>query len=108
MALSMVEDTTCVAYIRGKKGYILIEKPFHSPDSFIHNGVSCLVEVVAKTCVCAGKREEIKREGHGLHYETREVYHCILNGMTESEIVSWNDSLRWAQTFSRLADYDQK
>ena len=51
MALSMVEDTTCVAYIRGKKGYILIEKPFHSPDSFIHNGVSCLVEVVAKTCV---------------------------------------------------------
>ena len=58
--------------------------------------------------VCAGKREEIKREGHGMHYETREVHRCILNGKTESEIVPWNDSLRWAQTFSRLAYYDQK
>lgn len=47
--------------------------------------------------------EYAKREGRGLHYQTREVYDCIRKGKLESEIVPWNESLNWAATLEELA-----
>lgn len=55
-------------------------------------------------CPGLGKTEVIKKIGHGLHYQTREVYDCVMNGKKESTIVPWSESLNWAATLELLAE----
>eukprot|EP00240_Pyramimonas_obovata_P005772 CAMPEP_0118927674 /NCGR_PEP_ID=MMETSP1169-20130426/5099_1 /TAXON_ID=36882 /ORGANISM="Pyramimonas obovata, Strain CCMP722" /LENGTH=331 /DNA_ID=CAMNT_0006869489 /DNA_START=102 /DNA_END=1093 /DNA_ORIENTATION=- len=86
MRLSVVEDTSQVAVVRGTKGVLVVDAPQHSPDSFTVNGV----------------RKEVPKAGHGLHYQVGEVEACIAAGQLQSASVTWQESVQWAATLERL------
>lgn len=69
------------AYIHGTKGYI------HLPS--LHNAASA-------TLYLDGEEVETFRDdraGKGYSYEAEEVGNCILNGLTESPMMPWEESL---------------
>jgi predicted dehydrogenase len=82
MHSSFLVDSPIVAEIHGTKGTIFLEHVWFCPGKvklLYHDGKEEIFEF------------EIKRNGY--EYEAEEVAKCILNGNTQSDLWSWNNSL---------------
>jgi scyllo-inositol 2-dehydrogenase (NADP+) len=83
MYSSFLANPSIVAEIHGDKGKIYLEHLWFCPGK-------------VKVSYFDGKEEaftfDIKNNGY--EYEAEEVVRCILDGKTESELMSWGDSLR--------------
>jgi scyllo-inositol 2-dehydrogenase (NADP+) len=83
MFSSFLVNTPTVAEIHGEKGKIFLEHLWFCPGK-------------VKLILDDGKEEifEFDFKGNGYEFEAIEVANCILAGKTQSDLWSWNDSIR--------------
>jgi predicted dehydrogenase len=79
---SMCFEKPREAFIVGEKGYIRIHEPFFRP------------ELVSLRLNDSGERRmEFSFEGNGYPHEIREVHRCLNEGLLESPIMPWSDTI---------------
>ncbi len=91
MYSSFLVDSPIVAEIYGTTGKIMLEHRWFAPGKvkLIHTGGS---EVIF----------EFEEKGNGYQYEAEEAARCILEGKTQSEMWSLNDSLELVKTMDTI------
>lgn len=83
MYSSFMADTPIVAEIHGEKGKIFLEACYFCPRDI-------------RITYNDGKEEIIKFDfiSNGYNYEAEEVVKCIQEGKIQSDLMSWNDSIK--------------
>jgi predicted dehydrogenase len=82
MYSSFMAQTSSIAEIHGETGKILLPHMFHCPND---------VKIIRPD----GEEKTISFEfkSNGYNFEAEEVVKCLLAGKTQSDLMSWNDSL---------------
>ncbi len=83
LSCSIATHQSLEANIFGESGTIKMSRPFHAPDTKI--------EVIQHLT----DRQSInfETEGNGYNYEATEVVKCLQQGKTQSDLMTWQDSL---------------
>jgi predicted dehydrogenase len=85
-------DTPVEAMIAGTQGRIKMGNRFHNPSGE--------VELIVNNAV--KKIEVLKEEGYGYQFEARHVGECLRKGLTESPVMSHEDSLLLMETLDQI------
>ncbi|WP_270241849.1 Gfo/Idh/MocA family protein [Rothia kristinae] len=83
ITLSLVSQGPRRAVISGQEGVLEVGSPMHRPASFTVTDASGAV-----------REERVETVGRGYGYEMREATRCIQQGLTESPVMPWADSVR--------------
>ncbi|MBA4168222.1 MAG: Gfo/Idh/MocA family oxidoreductase [Chitinophagaceae bacterium] len=88
-------DLATEAHINGTKGRIRLTHRFYAPDSVIeyYEGKPDSFEIIDTG---------VAKEGFGYQYEARHVGECLFNQLTESKIVSLDDTLERMQLLDEI------
>jgi predicted dehydrogenase len=95
LSASFEVETPVTATIMGTNGYIKMKNRFHN--------AMCELELVTG-------RDEVtiidvaREEGYGYQFEARHVTECLRDGVKESPVMSFNDSLLLMDTLDRIRD----
>jgi predicted dehydrogenase len=95
LSASFEVETPVEATIMGTNGYIKMKNRFHN--------AMCELELVTG-------RDQItsvdvaREEGYGYQFEARHVTECLRDGLKESPVMSFNDSLLLMDTLDRIRD----
>jgi predicted dehydrogenase len=81
---------TCTARIAGSDGAIDLPAMMHCPNSLTVSSAAGVEQIDASY------------EGNGLRFEIDEVHRCLAEGLTESSIVSLDESIALATTFDAI------
>ena len=88
---SLVAQTEIAAAVYGEKGTIVFDNWWFTP---------------VPICIKSPEGEKIKIdlafEGNGYNYEATEVVECLRKGKTQSDIMSWKDSLLLIDTLDEI------
>ena len=75
----------------GRKGKIIWPNPHFSSECFLYDQDGTLVEHFVD-----------KETENGFTYELEETIRCIGQGLLESQVVPWKDTLECARLFDRI------
>lgn len=95
LSASFEVETPVSATIMGTRGYIHMKNRFHN--------ASCEIELVMGRDA-AQRIDVLREEGYGYQFEARHVTECLRDGVTESPVMSFNDSLLLMETLDRIRD----
>ena len=92
---SFSSDLATEANINGTKGRIRLTHRFYAPDSVIeyYEGRPGSFEVIGTG---------VTNEGFGYQHEARHVGECLMNNLTESPVVTLNDTLERTQLLDEI------
>ena len=90
---SFAADTPVEATIVGTSGYIRMTNRFHNATSKIE---------LIKEKQPAVEIEVHREKGYGYQFEARHVTECLKNGLTESPVMRYSDSLLLIETLDRV------
>ncbi|HEY8454618.1 MAG TPA: Gfo/Idh/MocA family oxidoreductase [Actinopolymorphaceae bacterium] len=82
LACSLVSTLPNEAWVSGTEGWIVLPRSFHDTHTLVVHREGREPEAVS-----------VERKGIGYTYEAIEVARCLREGLVESPLVSWNDSL---------------
>jgi len=81
---------TCTARIAGTDGVIDLPAMMHCPNSLTVSNPAGV------------ERIDASYEGNGLRFEIEEVHRCLADGLTESPVVTLDESLALATTLDAI------
>lgn len=91
LATSFVTNMESRMALYGRKGKIIWPDPHYSGECFLYDGAGNVVE------------HFLDRETeNGFTYELEETIRCISQGLLESPVVPWKDTLECARLFDRI------
>jgi predicted dehydrogenase len=85
-------NTSCTARISGTDGWIDLPAFMHCPDHLVVNRGS------------GPERIDATYEGDGLRFEIDAVHRCLDEGLTESDVMPLDESVRLASTLDTIRD----
>lgn len=91
LATSFATKMNAGMVLYGRKGKIVCPTPHHSSECFLYDGAGELVEHFVD--------QEAK---NGFVYELEEAIRCIRQGLLESPVIPWQDTLDCARLFDRI------
>lgn len=95
LSASFEVETPVSATIMGTRGYIRMKNRFHN--------ASCELELVSGRDQVQPV-EVLHEEGYGYQFEARHVTECLRDGLTESPVMRFNDSLLLMETLDRIRE----
>ncbi|MFI1035502.1 Gfo/Idh/MocA family protein [Streptomyces sp. NPDC020951] len=84
-------DMTCTARIAGSDGTIDLPAPMHWPQ-----------ELTVTTRGGGSERIDASYEGNGLRFEIDEVHRCLAQGLTESPVMTLDETIALASTLDAV------
>lgn len=95
LSASFEVETPVSATIMGTRGYILMKNRFHN--------ATCELELVTGRDT-SQVIDVFREEGYGYQFEARHVTECLRDGLKESPVMQFNDSLLLMETLDRIRD----
>jgi hypothetical protein len=91
---TMIEQTPCRAVVAGDNGWLEIDRTFYNPTSMRVTLSDGSVTQYPNTYT-----------GHGLREEAEAFKKLVLSGQTQSELLSWKDTVDIMQTLDAVRSH---
>lgn len=93
LSTSFIADSSMEAIVAGSDGHIRVHAPFHHSPRLTIERRGEVVETI-----------DTSYEGSGYRFEVEEVHRCLLEGATESQRMSLDDTLTVMSTLDEIRD----